>query len=103
MSDLDKDPKDGPDPDIADPGLDDADVRALLRSAMGTETRAAPPPDVLRGVQKKIRQRSRGKFYADGWSTSSAPRYTYFVTAAVMLLLLILLYFFLVPQGWGTP
>jgi len=103
MSDPDKDPKGPPAPDDPEPGLDDDDVRALLKSAMGHEERQAPPPDVLRGVQKKIRQRSRGKFYADGWSTTGTPRSTYFVTAAVMLALLIMLYFFLVPQGWGTP
>ena len=88
--------------DAGEPGLDDDDMRALLKQAMRVQEPKAPP-DVLRGVQRKIRQRSRGKFFADGWSTAPSPKSTYFVTAAVMLALLIALYFFLVPSGWGTP
>ena len=36
-----------------------------------------PPPDLLHGVQKRIRERSRGKFYQDGWSRSGAPASTF--------------------------
>jgi hypothetical protein len=103
MSDADRDPKGLAAPEPSEPQLDDDDVRALLKSAMRVQEATAPPPDVLRGVQKKIRQRSRGKFYADGWSTGPSPKSTYFVTALVMLGLLVVLYFFLVPSGWGTP
>jgi hypothetical protein len=98
-----KDPKDAPGGEPEEPRMDDDDVRALLKQAMRVDEAKAPPPDVLRGVQRKIRQRSRGKFYADGWSTAPSPKSTYFVTAAVMLALLVALYFFLVPSGWGTP
>ena len=28
----------------------------------------APPPDLLTGVQRRLRKRSGGRFYADGWS-----------------------------------
>ena len=65
--------------------------------------RSKPPESVLPGVQKKLRQRSKGKFYADGWSTGSSPRSTYFVTSLVMLVILAAIYFALVPGGWGTP
>ena len=102
MSDPDKDSKGAP-PEESEAGLDDDDMRALLKNAMRLEDPKAPPPDVLRGVQRKIRQRSRGKFYADGWSTTPSPKSTYFITAVVMLALLVGLYFFLVPGGWGTP
>lgn len=102
MSDPDKDPKVAPEPETPE-HLDDDDMRSLLKSAMRVEEAKGPAPDVLRGVQKKIRQRSRGKFYADGWSTTHSPRSTYFITALVMLALLVGLYFFLVPGGWGTP
>ena len=43
--------------------LDDDEVRSLLRQAMRVDGRK--PVSVLPGVQKKIRQRSLGKFYAD--------------------------------------
>jgi hypothetical protein len=81
--------------------LDEVDVRELLRSAL------APPkgsvaPELLRGVQRRIRIRSRGKFYGDGWSTARSPRSTYLVTSLLMLLLIALVYFVLVPWGGGA-
>jgi hypothetical protein len=102
MNQPDKPPRDPSADEPQDPRLDDDEVRSLLRRAMQLE-RAAPPPDVLHGVQKKIRQRSRGKFFADGWSTEPSPKSTYFVTAIVMLALLVALYFSLAPSGWGAP
>jgi predicted PurR-regulated permease PerM len=46
-------------------------------------------PDVLAGFQKKVRERSDGKFYADGWSTARHPPVnTYLVTSILMLFLL---------------
>ena len=78
---------------------DSGQWRDLLRRA------AAPPPpqrDVLAGVQRRLRSRSEGKFFADGWSTREQnPRGTYLITAAVMLLLLIVAYWALVPGGVG--
>lgn len=103
MSDPEQDPKAQQEQQQEQAELDDDEVRSLLKGAMRAQQEQAPPPDVLRGVQRKIRQRSRGKFYADGWSTAPSPKSTYFVTALVMLALLVVLYFFLVPGGWGTP
>ena len=76
------------------PELDESQaesVRNLLRGTLDrTESEA---PDVLRGVQRKIRQRSRGKFYADGWSTAKNPPIaTYLLTSLAMLLILGLVY-----------
>lgn len=78
--------------------LDEVDIRELLRSALAEPP---PPPErtLLVGVQRKIRRRSRGRFYNDGWSTSRSPRSTYLVTSALMLVLLLLVFFVLVPLG----
>jgi hypothetical protein len=82
-------------------GLDEVDVRELLRSAL-----APPPgaiaPELLRGVQRRIRKRSRGKFYGDGWSTARSPRSTYLITSILMLFLIGIVYFVLVPWGGGA-
>ncbi|MEZ4294176.1 MAG: hypothetical protein R3B70_04300 [Polyangiaceae bacterium] len=79
-------------------GLDDVDVRDLLRAAL------EPPPQksqeetaLLKGVQRRLRQRSKGKFYADGWSTSRSPRSTYLLTSIFMLLLIAFVFLVLMP------
>lgn len=91
-----------PPPSNEDEGgaFDEVDVRDLLRSAL------APPkgsvaPSLLPGVQKRLRVRSRGKFYGDGWSTAQAPRSTYLITSIVMLALLALVFLVLMPWGGG--
>jgi hypothetical protein len=85
----------------APPALDEVEVRDLLRAAL-----APPPgavaPELLRGVQRKIRKRSRGKFYGDGWSTSKSPRSTYLITSILMLALIALVFFVLIPWGGGA-
>ena len=66
---------------------------------------AAPEesPDVLRGVQRKLRERSGGKFYADGWSTTRyAPISTFFVTSLMMLSFMVFIYFVIHPLS-GSP
>ena len=86
-----------------DSGVDDEHdpMSALLKRSLGaaTEKQAAPPSkDFLRGVQKRIRTRSRGKFYGDGWSVSS-PRVSYVLIAGMMLIVVALAYFALGPMG----
>ncbi|MFO0564923.1 MAG: hypothetical protein U0263_04625 [Polyangiaceae bacterium] len=77
--------------------LDEAEetrMRDLLRGALSAE-REEPPPDseFLRGVQKRLRNRSGGKFYADGWSTAKhAPTYTYLWTSVIMLAIVLVVY-----------
>lgn len=82
--------------DVGEGSLDDVDVRDLLRGAL-----RPPPgsvaPELLGGVQRKLRQRSRGKFYGDGWSTAHAPRSTYLVTSAIMLALIVVIAALLIP------
>jgi hypothetical protein len=83
------------------PVLDEVDVRDLLRGAL-----RPPPgsvaPSLLRGVQRRIRTRSRGKFYGDGWSTSRTPRSTYMMTSLIMLALLALMFLVLIPWSGGA-
>ena len=76
--------------------LDDVDVRDLLRGALRPPP-GAVAPELLGGVQRTLRVRSRGKFYGDGWSTVQAPRSTYLVTSALMLVLILVVAILLIP------
>ena len=71
-------------------------VRELVKRAFAPNELAKDAPDILRGVQRRIRARSRGKFFRDGWSTSQA-RQAYLFVALVTLLLTALAYYALVP------
>jgi hypothetical protein len=77
--------------------LDDVDVKDLLRGAL------APPesndPRITRRVQQKIREQTDGRFFADGWSTSEAPRATFLATTLLMLVVLVVLWLLLTPWG----
>ena len=86
--------------DAPEPAEAEDSVRSMLRGALREE---GPPPNVLAGVQKKIRERSRGKFYADGWSPAKhPPRSTYLITSLLMLAVLGLSYALLSPLS-GSP
>jgi hypothetical protein len=74
--------------------IDDDRLRAILRAA-GPRIRA---PSLLDGIQHRIRQRSRGRFYADGWSRSRFATSTYIVTSLLMLGILVLAYFVVLPS-----
>jgi hypothetical protein len=71
-------------------------VRQLVKRALSTEAIAKETPDLLRGVQRRIRRRSRGKFFADGWGTAQT-RVGYVLVALVTLVLVGLAYFALGP------
>ncbi|HMY20570.1 MAG TPA: hypothetical protein PKA58_29800 [Polyangium sp.] len=81
--------------------LDEVEMRDILRRAL-----RPPPgsvaPELLGGVQKKLRTRSKGKFYGDGWSTARSPRSTYLVTSLLMLVLLGFVFLILLPWGGGA-
>src|SRR5580704_15861345 len=84
-----------------DEGEDSTDGRAmasLLKRSLGDVPVPKAEGDVLRGVQRKLRQRSRGKFYGDGWSTTNA-RMSYVLVAVVMLVIMGIAYFALGPVG----
>lgn len=71
-------------------------VRELVKRALAPNELTRDTPDILRGVQRRIRARSRGKFFRDGFSTSQA-RQAYLLVALVTLLLAALAYYSLVP------
>jgi hypothetical protein len=80
---------DVPEPEATE-SEDDSRLRSLVRGAMRDDSE---PPDVLAGFQKKVRERSGGKFYTDGWSTSrNPPEFTYLVTGVLMLIALGVIY-----------
>jgi hypothetical protein len=73
----------------------------LLSALKGPRHEAAP--DVLAGFQRKLRERSGGKFYEDGWSTSRhAPINTYLISSLLMLAVLGIIYALLAPLS-GEP
>jgi hypothetical protein len=73
----------------------------LLKGALASE--AAPESDVLAGVQKKLRDRSGGKFYDDEWSTAKkSPALTFLVTGSIMLFIVLVTYAVLAPLR-GKP
>jgi hypothetical protein len=81
-----------PEPDEAD----QAEIRELIRGAVSQ--REPPAVDVLHAVQRRIRQDTNGRYYADGWSTTRQPPIaTYLVTSLVMLAIVIFVYFMLSP------
>jgi hypothetical protein len=86
-----------------EPTQETEELAPSLRSALkGTVTEQAPP-DVLAGFQKKLRERSGGKFYEDGWSTSRHPPInTYLITSLMMLAVLGVIYALLAPLS-GEP
>lgn len=82
------------------PLVDEIELRELLRDAMRPPS--AAPPSLLRGVQRRIRMRSRGKFYGDGWSTARSPRSTYLMTSLFMLGLITFVFLVLIPWSSGA-
>ncbi len=83
----------------ADVEVDDVDLKEALRGALRPPA-GSVAPDLLKGVQKKLRVRSRGKFYGDGWSTSASPRSTYLITSLIMLVLVAIVFLVLMP--WAS-
>ncbi len=79
--------------------VDEVDLKDALRGAL-RPTPGAVAPSLLGGVQRKLRMRSRGKFYGDGWSTSDSPKTTYLVTSVIMLVLVAIVFLALVP--WSS-
>lgn len=88
-----------PDDEPFDPDDDlDADpMRALLKRAAPALT-PLPEKRMLAQVQRKLRARSNGKFYGDGWSTAQG-RISYALIAMTMLVLVALAYLALGPTG----
>lgn len=107
MSDESKQPIEPAAPDEAVEEVEVPALSALLkRSLQPVEPDAAEPAQddvekdrlLLASVQRKLRQRSKGKFYADGWSTSQS-RVNYSLVAGVMLVVIVAVYLALGPMG----
>jgi hypothetical protein len=85
-----------------EPTQEAEELAAELRSALKGDV-SEQAPDVLAGFQKKLRERSGGKFYEDGWSTSRHPPInTYLITSLMMLAVLGIIYALLAPLS-GEP
>ena len=100
----------------ADANVEEVEVPALSallkRSLAPPSVEAAPPAAgardlqkeseqdraLLLAVQRKLRQRSKGKFYADGWSTTHS-RVNYALVAGVMLVVIVAVYLAMGPMG----
>jgi hypothetical protein len=93
--------KNAPEDELPPATLDEVDVKDLLRRALRPPP-GAVAPSLLGGVQKKLRTRSQGKFYGDGWSTARSPRSTYLITSVLMLVLMVFIFLVLVPWGGGA-
>ena len=82
---------------------DDPRLRNLMKQAFAEDDEEQSSVDVLEGFQKKLRDRSGGKFYRDGWSTSRHPPFsTYFITSLMMLAVIAIIYAILSPLA-GDP
>jgi len=81
-------------------------VGSLLKPALAKVeddvNERAPEQDavLLRSVQQKLRKRSKGKFYGDGWSTSQS-KISYVLVAGVMLVTIVAVYLALGPTGFS--
>lgn len=88
--------------ELEEGGLDDVDVRELLREALESPGRGSGP-SVLDGVQRRLREETGGRYFADGWATSAAPRETYLVTSAIMLAVVVAIWALLGPTNVRWP
>jgi hypothetical protein len=82
--------------------LEREDAMASLLKRSMPEPVAAEEPSILPQVQKKLRQRSRGKFYGDGWSTANS-KVNYALVAVLMLVVVVACYLALGPVGMSAP
>ncbi len=97
-SESDEAPSSIDDPPLPPDAEEDVAIQSLLRKAV--EKSPVVVPDLVSGVQRKLRKRSRGKFYRDRFSTT-ASRTSYAIVAVAMLLVLALAYLVLGPTGFS--
>ena len=84
--------------------LESPALSALVKRSLVKTDDVLPAPDkdaaLLASVQRTLRKRSRGKFYADGWSTTEA-RVNYALVAALMLVTIVAVWLALGPTGFS--
>ena len=101
--------KRSPEEEEESPALSALLKRSLARPSADAPNRpdvrvaALAPPlheddELLKNVQRKLRMRSKGKFYSDGWSTTNA-RFNYVLVAGIMLATVVAVYLALGPTG----
>jgi hypothetical protein len=73
-------------------------MRQLLKRSLAVEALAKESPALVAGVQRRIRQRSRGRFFADGWGTTQS-RVSYLLVALMTLSVAVAAYFAMSPWG----
>jgi hypothetical protein len=73
-------------------------LSALLKKSLAEPEEHIDDAKLLAAVQQKLRKRSKGKFYGDGWSTTQT-RINYALIAGVMLVLIAAVYLALGPTG----
>ena len=80
-------------------------VGDLLKRSLAKVDDELPEPAkddlLLKNVQSKLRKRSKGKFYGDGWSTSQS-KISYVLVAGVMLMTIVAVYLALGPTGQAS-
>ncbi len=94
-------------PDVEDPSgrpsSDSLEARRIRELVQKSSRLSDDTPDLVAGFQRKLRTRSRGKFYADGWSTSKQPPIMmYLITSLLMLAMVFFAYAILRPLS-GEP
>ena len=88
--------RDEKEPDEKD--LDEDPMRALLKRSLEVKREELPGKPTLAEVQRKIRERSKGKFYGDGWSTAQQTT-SYLLVSLLMLIVLGAAFYALGPSG----
>lgn len=104
----DGDAKRTSDPELSEAELAELEeapaLSALLKRSLVKSEDIVPDAtkdaELLVSVQRKLRKRSKGKFYGDGWSTSQS-RLNYALIAAVMLVTIVAVYLALGPTGFS--
>ena len=80
--------------------LDASPALSTLLKRSFAEADDVPDAELLASVQRKLRTRSKGKFYGDGWSTTGS-RLNYTVIALVMLATVVAVYLALGPTSFS--
>jgi hypothetical protein len=75
-------------------------LSALLKKSLAQPEERADDAKLLAAVQQKLRKRSKGKFYGDGWSTTQT-RINYALIAGVMLVVIAAVYLAMGPTGFS--
>ena len=92
-------------PELSEAELEEAlALSALLKRSLVKTEDILPEHEedaaLLAAVQRKLRKRSKGKFYGDGWSTTQS-RLNYALIASVMLVTIVAVYLALGPTGFS--